>query len=398
MANLGGGHRRLVRMVCVGALMVALAPSSPSAHAVTGTHPSNQWAPVPFDDLSGDTYQHISAIEVYHDALYLGVQTPWPAQIWRTPDGVRWEGVITGTTETAQQLGGIVMDFAVVEDALFASTYTSGRGGAIWRTGDGDHWEPVTPLYDSQRWYFDLAEFNGKLYAHLSLGDTTVYSPNQVVTTGADGHIWAVAFEPDFAITSLEAIGDALYAGGVRALTQQACLWRFDGAAWSDVSAEIQTSTEGRVLTVAAFGGQLYAVVNERDPDQHLRISLWRSTAGEHWARVVSDDLDGVRASGSNVIKAALGVYRNALFLFTYDLGSGAVWRSPDGEQWDPVAPDGWISGNARGVGPSGVAVFRDQLWAGVVDTQGPGEVMLYLPFRHPLPAVLNAAGTPQLP
>jgi len=361
--------------------------------AVTGRNPSNQWVPVPFDALPGDSYRRVSALEVYRDTLYIGVQTAWPAQIWRTSDGVNWESIITGTTETAQQLGGIVMDFAVVEDALFASTYTSGRGGAIWRTGDGQNWGPVTPLYDSQQWYFGLTAFKGKLYAHSTIDDFLAGSVNQVVTTDPAGATWSIAFEPDFAITSLSSLGDWLYAGGARASTQQACLWRFDGTTWFDVSAEVQTSIEAAVLAVGSFDGRLYAAVNEREPDQRTLISLWRSADGEHWARLVSDDLDSVRASGYTVIKAALVVFRDALFLFTYDLQSGDVWRSPDGEHWDSVAPSGWLSGNARGVNAGGAAVFHDQLWAGLVDISGPSEVMLYLPIRQPLPLVLNAAG-----
>ena len=86
-------------------------------------------------------------------------------------------------------------------------------------------------------------------------------------------------------------------------------------------------------------------------------------------------------------------MFRDALFLFTYDLQSGDVWRLPDGVHWDSVAPSGWLSGNARGVNPGGAAVFHDQLWAGLVDISGRSEVMLYLPIRHPLPLVLNAAG-----
>ncbi len=393
-----GGHRRLGRIVCLGLLVGVITCPSPSARAGSGTNPSNQWAPVPFDDLPGDSYQRVSALEVYRDALYIGVQTAWPAQIWRTPDGLHWEGVITGTTETAQQLGGMVMDFAVVEDALFASTYTSGRGGAIWRTGDGLNWGPVTPLYDSQLWYFGLTSFKGNLYAHSTIDDFLVGSVNQVVTTGADGATWSVAFEPDFAVTSLTAVGDWLYAGGTRVSAQQACLWRFDGTTWFDVSADLQTATVGSVLAVESFDGRLYAVVSEREPDQRTCISLWRSTDGEHWTRLVSDDLDSVRASGYTVLKASLVVYRDALFLFTYDLQSGDVWRSPDGEHWDPAAPSGWLSGNARGVNPGGAAVFRDQLWAGLIDTWGPSEVMLYLPIRHPLPSVLNTVRDPSLP
>ena len=387
------GHRRLGRIVCLGLLVVILNDPVPSMWAVTGRNPSNQWVPVPFDALPGDSYRRVSALEVYRDTLYIGVQTAWPAQIWRTSDGVNWESIITGTTETAQQLGGIVMDFAVVEDALFASTYTSGRGGAIWRTGDGQNWGPVTPLYDSQQWYFGLTAFKGKLYAHSTIDDFLAGSVNQVVTTDPAGATWSIAFEPDFAITSLSSLGDWLYAGGARASTQQACLWRFDGTTWFDVSAEVQTSIEAAVLAVGSFDGQLYAAVNEREPDQRTLISLWRSADGEHWARLVSDDLDSVRASGYTVIKAALVVFRDALFLFTYDLQSGDVWRSPDGEHWDSVAPSGWLSGNARGVNPGGAAVFHDQLWAGLVDISGPSEVMLYLPIRQPLPLVLNAAG-----
>lgn len=76
------------------------------------------------------------------------------------------------------------------------------------------------------------------------------------------------------------------------------------------------------------------------------------------WTRLVSDDLDNVRASGYTVMKASLVVYRNALFLFTYDLQSGDVWRSPDGEHWDPAAPGGWLSGNTRASTPVGPSCF----------------------------------------
>lgn len=188
---------------------------SPSARAGSGQIPRTNGRP----SLRRSARQHPACVslEVYRDALYIGVQTAWPAQIWRTPDGLHWEGVITGTTETAQQLGGMVMDFAVVEDALFASTYTSGRGGAIWRTGDGLNWGPVTPLYELTTLVLWIDVLQGRnLYAHSTIDDFLVGSVNQVVTTGADGATWSVAFEPDFAVTSLTAVGDWLYAGGTK--------------------------------------------------------------------------------------------------------------------------------------------------------------------------------------
>ncbi len=111
----------------------------------------------------------------------------------------------------------------------------------------------------------------------------------------------------------------------------------------------------------------------------------------------MSGGLDSVRASGYTVIKAALVVFRDALFLFTYDLQSGDVWRSPDGEHWDSVSPSGWLSGNARGVNPGGAAVFHDQLYFKSNKVQGSndGQPWQKLPAGKPhVHAALSAGIT----
>ncbi len=391
-------HRRLGRIVCVGLVMVALAPAAPSARAVTGTHPSNQWAPMPYDDEPGDIYQRASTLEVYRDKLYAGVQTSSFLQIWRTADGLNWDGVITATNGMTDSLGTLATDFAVHDDALFATTFMSGWGGAVWRTLDGDEWEPVTPLWASNTYFFSMAEYKSRLYVDKAidtLSSAGMWHTVQVTTNGVD---WSPALEPGFSMSSLAVAGDWLYVGGQNPTDQTPCLWRFDGSAWSDVSSGFGASAPGSVMSIVSFGTELYAAVATSADDQRTVINLWHTSDGDSWAPVLSDDLLVVRDSMGMVMRAALVVHADALFLFTYDLRGGGVWRSPDGVHWDAVAPRGWDSGQARGVSLAGAAVFRGQLWAGLVDTLGPSEVMLYLPNRHPLPSVLNAAGSALLP
>lgn len=387
--------KRVPQRLLVAASLIWLAGTSIvrepyPARAESAVVTSNAWARIPIPGLPGGIYQHLSALVVYRDQLYTGVQTGGPLQIWRSPDGLAWTGVVTETEFNASTLGTSLLDLAVVGDALYAATLTSGSGGAIWRTVDGESWEAVRPRQYPSVWYFNLASFQGRLYAHFSASDVITDPPSDQVLTTSNGVDWVVAREPDFTISSLSSVAGWLYVGGRRPSDKKPRLWRFDGTIWEDVSTDFQSITDGRVQTVQPFAGALYAVTTAVTPEALTVVGLWRSPDGRHWAPVPSSDVARIQAANDYVLQASLRIFRNELFLFTYDLGTGDVWHSSDGEHWEPATPNGWISGQSRGVTRAGAAVFNDRLWAGTVTIGAADDVLLYLPERLPLPAIFD--------
>ncbi len=379
--RLGLGLCVLLATTLGGATSVSASPE-----AVTST----AWAHIPIAGLPGGMYQHIPAVVVYRGQLYIGVQTGGPSQIWRSTDGLNWTGVITGTDFGTNPLGTSVMDFSVVGDALYAATFTSGWSGAIWRTVDGDVWEPVRPNAYPSVWYFDLASFQDRLYVHAHNGEILIDPPSDEVLTTTNGTDWDVALQPDFAITSLSSVSGWLYVGGRRPSDSSACLWRFDGAVWEDVSADFQVATNPRVQAVLSFNGSLYAATTEDGSSGRTVVGLWRSFDGRDWSPVTASDVDLIRASGDYVRQISLVTYRGALYLFANDLGTGDVWRSADGEHWESLTPAEWVAGQSRGVTRAGAAVFNDRLWAGTVTIGVADDVLLYLPERLTLPTILG--------
>lgn len=142
------------------------------------------FAPLSFETFKGALYMISDFID--RDGIY------YPAEIWRSFDGVSWELVITpGFGDETNIRGG---SFGQKSGYLYASMgYDDSGGGDIYRTKDGLHWEPVTTdgFGDENNLSFAaFVTYQGRLYAYAgNWSGIQVYSSK-------DGVNWTLASEP----------------------------------------------------------------------------------------------------------------------------------------------------------------------------------------------------------
>jgi len=175
---------------------------------------------------------------------------------------------------------------------------------------------------------------------------------------------------------------DGVLTAAVADRAEGAALWQTeDGQAWEEVMAGGFGDTANAVIPVlAAHGGWVYAgtesvVARERGRPAHSRgAGLWRSRDGERWEPVTTDGFgDAARHavtalfSTGDALFAALGGATSAV--------AASVWRSATGDPgtWAPVGAAGLGDPANRAV--SAMAVFSDTLHAGTCHASGSPQV-----------------------
>ena len=228
------------------------------------------------------------------------------------------------------------MSFSQFNHTLYAGTYSNNcgvEGARIWKSSDGIDWSPFVTNGNGDPnacGVISSAEFDGNLY--FGVGDWSG-------TTG--GRIWRTD-----GITVTEVVGDGF--------------------------GNPENFAPGGL---AAFGGWLYASINNLNSDQ-----VWRSDSGDpgSWSMVVEIGLGEPGAKD----RTGLIVHDDHLFLTAQnDVLGMQVWLTADGETWQQIGLAGFgDSNNGWSESGGGMDIFNDQLYIGVINFANGGELWRYEP------------------
>jgi hypothetical protein len=182
--------------------------------------------------------------------------------------------------------------------------------------------------------------------------------------------------------------------GGAILLGEAGGLIRFDdgNAAYVETTGldHVDGSTYRTVESVAASGDTLIAVgrevqIDDRGIEVVRRAAVWRSTDSVHWELLDDRGLDGdrpMRVRGVTVdpVNGRFVAYGEVLEEHEARI---VVWRSTDGEQWDPLRTPGLDrAGDAGGTEHlDGLVVVDDRFIGTLVTTPGGGLAIMEIVF-----------------
>lgn len=248
----------------------------------------------------------------------------------------------------------MVQALAPFNNYLYAGTINWSSGAQLWRMDTTGNWTSVMTngFGNTANVGIDhLLEFNGNLYAGTRNSTNT----------------------PPY--------------------TQGGEIWRSsNGTNWTQVvSSGFGDPTNGEVMRLAAFNGQIYAGTWSYT-DTH-GAEIWRSITGNpaDWQQVVSNGFGDVRNYAIMTLKEVNG------YLYAGTASSGPnrdgadVWRTADGINWSPVVTNGF--GYTGTVSVSSLEVFGGSLYA-AINRAGDDFVSPLSPqiWRCPLTADCDAA------
>jgi hypothetical protein len=317
----------------------------------------------------------VSALGAFNGYLYAGASNPADgAQIFRSQDGVTWTAVTQPGFGISHDIRPpSILDLAVFNERLYASTGRGDDPGQIWRTLNGVNW---APMVIHGFWNTDtvditcLAEYNGMLYA----GATNRSSGVQIWRSyTGDSNTWTQHSSVAPGTIPARVTGLAVFDGGLFAAIDSlgpAQIWFTYGGAWTPVVSDgfgnsLTTSTGG----LAEFAGYLYAGAgNEADGAQ-----LWRTQDGASWEQTIPPGFGDPNNQTVEVVFA----FQNQLYIGVKNVQSGLeVWRSPDGTNWGQVNPDGFGDRNNSGSNMSNsIAEHLTDLYLGTSNITEGGEL-----------------------
>lgn len=298
------------------------------------------------------------------------IQSPVDIQEWAqiNPDGF-------GNPST---IGVTALE--VFHDQLYAGTANWEEGGQIWRTSNGISWTPVSELgftstlTNTNPVIADLIEFDGQLYA------STCWANQGQIWRSPDGTTWEAVVEDGFGnpdstgISAFTIFSDTLYAGvsnGADGLE----IWRSlsgDSLSWTPViTAGFGYTTNMNVTGFIGFKDYLYAAI---EPSQDVPITnnfqIWRSHDGEDWEPITTSGF----GNPDNHSAGGLAVFQDKLYIgLRNEVTGGQVWRSEYGVGWEGVVPDGF--GDIHNIKIESLYVFEDILFAVTYNEQTGMEV-----------------------
>lgn len=308
----------------------------------------SDWEQVNVSGFGNPQTNQVSALEVFGETLYAGTSNAVEgARILRWQDGATWVPVSdAGFGIPHDTAPPAILDLAVFNGRLYASTGRGDGPGQIWRALDGKNWAPMVISGFSDPDTVDitaLAVYKGLIYA----GAANLINGAQIWRSySGDSNSWtqvAPALEgTDVArVTAFAEFEGALYAAVES--DEPAQIWRSYGGDWttvvSDGFGDSNTTATGGL---AAFGGNLYAGAGNASEG----AQLWRSGDGENWNQVIEP---GFGDANNEKVEIVLP-FENALYVSVKNGATGMeVWRSSDGLDWEQVNADGF--GNVNNVG-----------------------------------------------
>jgi hypothetical protein len=333
------------------------------------------------------------------------------AQLWRTADGLNWTAVMTNGFGVYYNVGiDHLVEFngklyAGVWNSTPNPPYTD-TGGEIWRSSDGTSWEPVVQGGFGDRYNGEvmrLAVFNNQIYAATWSYTSTHGAEIWRSSTGNAGDWTRVVSNglgdaTNQAVLTMEVFNGALYAGTYSwgSSPNGADVWRFtEGSAWTTVITNGfgYTGTYA-VSSLAAFGDYLYAGIGRYDlaTQSYPGGQIWRCSGASgcdepgDWSVVITDGFGGAAWNISSLV-----VFAGRLYAVGFHPDGLGVWRTADGTHWEQVGFAGFgDSNNISTYWDNATAVFNNRLYIGTINGANGGEVWLFLHNRLYLPLVLR--------
>ena len=318
--------------------------------------------------------------------LYAGLyDSASDGQYW-SYNGTAWTRLGGGYVNDSWGFYGLqsVESTVTANNNLYVGTGVSTAGNALVWEFNGSTWNLIGGQGVNNSWAADTYEnvytlqyYNGELYAGLgtTAGDAEVWRFNGSSWSQVGGDSlnssWGAGYE---AVQVLVAYDGQLYAG-LGNSANDAEVWRWNGSSWSKIGGDSinsgWTTNYEAVMSLTVYKGNLYAGLGNSTGD----AEIWRYN-GTAWSKIGGD---GVSSSWNTNYEEVfvMRVYREKLIA---GLGSGTddaeVWAY-DESTWEQVGGDdiggSWTAATNERV--RSMAIYNGELYAGLGDTAGDGEV-----------------------
>lgn len=312
-----------------------------------------------YEDLNA-----IWAVEKFQSNLYVAVIGFQGIQIYRSPDGEKWEAVSERGFGNLSYL--VSWDMQVFNDGLYVIVNDGGyfgSPGAVLRTFNGTDWTVVLDPGD---------DLNGSLVDKLGIFQEKLYMTTASTGPESSSQIWRSETGDPFTWELVKELGsdvwstsspivfkDFLYISG-HSETRGILLWRSaNGLDWENVNVASQFAPnifmDGNL---AVFQGELYlSALDDIDGG-----SIYRSNNGLDWQPVV----EGGLGDPANQDIVGLIVYHGSLFAGVYNSDCGCVKlltsKTGNPGDWNLDIMTGWPE-SGTGIVRGSQAVFKDDLY-----------------------------------
>lgn len=328
----------------------------------------------------------VMSLEVWGDSLFAGAAN-WEegGSVWQYDANTStWVQVSElGFSATYTNTNAAIIDMAVFNNHLYASTGWSDNPGQLWRSSNGSSWNPVSTDGLSNSNNIALTAF-GEYNNYFYLGTSNEAEGAEIwrSQTGNPGE-WTQLFSAGGGNTSNSIVTsflvfDGYFYAALENGNQGMSVWRSsNGTNWTQVNApgfgDINNIYAGGL---AEFDGYLY--IGTRN--DATGAQLWRSTNGTTWQQVIGNgfgDLNNVK------IDTAV-LFADTLYVVTENNETGMeVWRSHDGLHFVQVNRDGFGGRNTGTLWNSGTAVYQNTLYIGTTNWDEDGGQIWALPANY---------------
>jgi hypothetical protein len=241
---------------------------------------------------------------------------------------------------------------------LYAGTDNTNTGSQIWSQNNGTNWNKVAPDGFGKlanRAIDDLVEFKGNLYAatwsNTTNGGEIWRSSNPGLLTWTDVITSGFGNTNNTDVVKLTVFSNTLYAATWSSVTTHGTeVWRSSSGnkgSWTNVvpNGWGDPINEG-VNASAIYSGSLYMGTENYDSelDTTNGAQIWRTTDGENWDPVTVNGFN----DPMNVGVSALEPFGNYLYAvaysYNYSVEGNQIWRCHkcDGTDWYQIMDNGW--------------------------------------------------------
>lgn len=359
----------------------------------------------------GDVQNNILAPLIeFQGQLYVGATNDIAGcQIWRSRDGRKWENVVGPKAKTqagfSNKNNQSVNKFIVFGDWLFAGLWNEVDSAQLWRSADGVNWEAVVGGNSQTKNGFGKLENSGitalgVFKNMLFAGTGSLYCKDGVELWLSKDHgiTWKPVAGERFALFTASAreskyfldmivFQDVLYIATGDQRTGGSEIWRSrDGLSWEAVvgvpsayRAGMGNFNHDMIYDLKVFKGRLYAAVYNYAKDGG---ALWRSIDGRTW-EVIVGDAGALYPAGfgesANFGLVSLVSFQNHLYLGTVNEEGSQLWVSDDGLKWQrSIGPGCDIAsgfGNTDNRTIVSLLEFKNNLYAGTHNIKDGGEL-----------------------
>jgi len=295
--------------------------------------------------------------EIFNDYLYMGTMNWNGCELFRTQDGITWESVIGGESNTKAGFGQTdiyVWSMEVYNNHLYLGT----QYGTIWRSADGIIWEPVVAynnrLASKLKGAYYPEGFKKIFYRTGGIRNMLVYNDELYIFT-------AGGYAVDFKLSNFGKIfsyrTDSLWSRLLfRSAIQGAEIWKFNSTMdkWMRVIGKKGTDISNRGFgdsentyfwCVEIYNNSLYVGTMHVNPFSltigregilHWDITfdcpkghgeLWKFN-GDVWEKIVGEESSCEFNDGYNFGIREIKSYKNSLYLYTFNVKTGCeLWE-----------------------------------------------------------------------